>query len=249
MKRSHITLVAAAVVITAVMFGVYIISRDTSTLKFPDALERPDVNNTIISELVPLDINLPKPMFISWPRYKDVPNLEKPFGKPRLPFMVPAGTKNVAMGKPVFSSDDEPIFGRIEMVTDGRKEGVEGNYVELSPGLQRVTIDLGDSYNIYAVLLWHNTRHIWVYYDVIVQISDDPDFITNVRTLFNNDIDNSAGFGVGVDKHYIEIHEGKLIDTGGVRGRYIRFYSNGSSCNELNHYVEVEVYGKPAKSG
>jgi hypothetical protein len=80
---------------------------------------------------------------------------------------------------------------------------------------------------------------------VIVQVADDPDFITNVKTLFNNDIDNSAGLGIGKDMHYIETSEGKLIDAKGVEARYVRFYSCGSNANDLNNYIEIEVWGKP----
>jgi hypothetical protein len=47
--------------------------------------------------------------------------------------------------------------------------------------------------------------------------------------------------------HYVETSEGKLIDAKGVRVRYVRLYSNGNSSNELNHYIEVEVFGKPTK--
>ncbi|MBA7712477.1 hypothetical protein ES703_121454 [subsurface metagenome] len=82
---------------------------------------------------------------------------------------------------------------------------------------------------------------------MIVQVADDPDFITNVRTLFNNDIDNSAGIGVGDEMHYTETNEGRLIDAMGLKARYVRLYSNGNTSNDLNHYIEVEVYGKPVK--
>jgi hypothetical protein len=196
-------------------------------------------------KLVPLEIKLPKPLFISEPRYRNVPNLEKPLGKPRPPFLVPAGTRNVALRKTVYSTDKAPVIGKIEKVTDGRKEGTQSDFVEFHPGLQSVTIDLGRRYAIYAILLWHNTRHLWVYYDVVVQVADDPDFAANVRTLFNNDGDNSAGLGEGKDKHYVETNEGKLIDAHGVKARYVRLYSDGNSANEYNHYTEVEVYANP----
>jgi len=75
-------------------------------------------------KLVPINIKLPKPMFIGTPQNMKVPNLEKPLGKPRPPFLAPAGTKNVALNKPVTSSDEFPIIGEIEMVTDGDKEAV-----------------------------------------------------------------------------------------------------------------------------
>ena len=245
MKWPKITLIVLAVMITALMLCLNIINRDTLDVESTEESEQPVVNNTTISGLVPLDINLPKPMFMTGPFPSLLSNLEKPIGKPRPPFMVPLGTKNVALGKPVFSSDDQPIIGEIKMITDGDKEAGKSSYVELSPLLQYVTIDLKSEHNIYAIVIWHYHRRHRVYYDVVVQVANDPDFI-NIRTLFNNDIDNSAGFGIGTDKHYIEINEGKLIDAGGICGRYIRLYSNGNSDNDLNHYIEVEVYGKPA---
>ena len=79
-----------------------------------------------------------------------------------------------------------------------------------------------------------------------MQVSDDPTFKTGVTTLFNNDANNDLGFGAGKDYAYIETYEGKLIDAKGVKGRYVRLYSNGNTTNKLNHYIEVEVFGKPA---
>jgi hypothetical protein len=196
------------------------------------------------AKLVPLDIKLPKPMFVGTPTNIDVPNLEKPLGRPRPPFMVPEGTKNVALKKPVTSSDEQPVIGELSMVTDGDKEAAEGSFVELGPGLQYVTIDLKGRYTIYAIVVWHYHKQAVVYHDVIVQVADDKDFISNVHTVFNNDINNSAGLGVGKDMSYVETAEGKLIDAKGVQGRYVRLYSRGNTSNDLNHYCEVEVYGK-----
>jgi hypothetical protein len=198
-------------------------------------------------QLVPIDIKLPKPMFVGTPTNIAVPNLEKPLGKPRAAFLAPAGTRNVAAGKPVTSSDELPTIGELTMVTDGDKDASEGSYVELGPKLQYVTIDLKSQNTIYAVVMWHFHKQAVVYHDVVVQVADDPDFVTNVRTIFNNDIDNTAGRGVGKDMSYIETSEGKLIDAKGVQGRYVRLYSRGNTANELNHYIEVEVYGKPVK--
>ena len=196
---------------------------------------------------VPIDIKLPKPMFVGTPQDTRVPNLEKPLGKPRPPFYAPVGVKNVAFEKPVTSSDEEPIIGEIEMITDGDKEAADGSYVELGPFRQDITIDLEAEYEIYAILCWHYHKQDRVYFDVVVQVADDPDFITNVTILFNNDIDNSAGLGVGKDKHYTETAEGRLIAGKGIVARYVRLYSNGNNSNDLNHYIEVEVFGKPAE--
>ena len=199
--------------------------------------------------LVPIDIKLPKPMFVGTPTDTKVPNLEKPLGKARPPFLAPEGTKNVALGKPIASSDEEPIIGEIEMITDGDKEAADGSYVELGPFVQNVTIDLGAMYEVYAIVAWHYHKQARVYFDTVVQVADDADFITNDKIVFNNDIDNSAGLGVGKDMHYMETNEGKLFDvlSQGIKARYVRLYSNGNTSNDLNHYIEVEVYGKPVQ--
>jgi len=195
----------------------------------------------------PIPIELPKPMFEGTPQNLAVPNLQKPLGRPRDPFLAPAGVTNVARDKPVASSDEEPIIGELEQVTDGNKEGAEGNFVELGPGVQHVTIDLGAPHEIYAILFWHFHKQARAYLDVVVQVADDADFTQNVRTLFNNDQGNASGLGAGKDMNYVETAEGKLVDGKGSLARYVRLSSNGSNANDLNHYVEVEVFGRPAK--
>lgn len=194
-----------------------------------------------------LELELPKPMFVGTPKNIRSPNLERVTGKKRGDFYVPVGTELLSLDKPVISSDMEPVIGEIDFVTDGEKSGEEGYYVELGPGLQYVQIDLEGSYNLHAILIWHYHSQARVYRDVVVQVSDDPDFIEDVTTVFNNDHDNSAGLGIGRDKEYIETNEGRLIDPKGVEARYIRLYSKGNTSNDMNHYVEVEVYGKPVK--
>src|SRR5205809_822628 len=82
-------------------------------------------------------------------------------------------------------------------VTAGQKEGTEGSWVELGPGVQWVQIDLEKEATIYGILLWHQHADPRVYRDVIVQISNDPEFKKDVVTVFNNDQDNSAGLGAG----------------------------------------------------
>jgi len=130
------------------------------------------------------------------------------------------------------------------MITDGDKEADDGSFVELGPLLQHITIDLEGTYEIFAIVVWHYHQNPQVYFDVVIQVADDSDFITNVRTLFNNDTDNSTGLGVGTDLHYVETNKGELIDIKGSKARYVRLYSNGNNNNDLNHYIEVEVYGK-----
>jgi formylglycine-generating enzyme required for sulfatase activity len=197
-------------------------------------------------KLVPVETGLPRPIFTETPQDMRVPNLAPVQKEPGPPFLAPLGTTNVALGKPVSASDEEPIIGGLEMITDGDKEATDGSYVELGPLLQQVTIDLQAECEIYGIRAWHYHKVPRAYFDVIVQIADDPDFTRGVRTIFNNDMDNSAGLGVGADRHYIDTCFGQLFDARGMQGRYVRLYSRGSSANDLNHYIEVEVYGKPA---
>lgn len=248
MKAMNLRLAAAALIMIAALVGAHQFFKldETSVVGEMEYIGIFEMGPEAPA-MAPLQIELPKPMFVGTPQDMKVPNLEKPLGHPRRPFLAPVGTTNVALGKPVSSSDQEPIIGEIEMITDGDKEAADGSYVELGPMLQHVTIDLEAEHRIYAVVVWHYHKQARVYFDTIVQVADDPDFITDVRTVFNNDIDNSAGFGIGKDKHYSETNEGKLIDAKGVTGRHVRLYSAGNTSNDLNHYIEVEIYGIPVK--
>jgi hypothetical protein len=186
-------------------------------------------------------------MFVGTPRNIKTPNLEVVTGKPRAPFFVPKGTKLLSLKKAVTSSDMQPVIGELSFISDGEKAGEDGYFVELGPGKQWVQIDLGASSTIAAVLVWHYHSQARVYRDVVVQIADDKDFLKGVTTIYNNDHDNTSGLGIGKDKEYIETNEGRLIDARGAKGRFVRLYSSGNTSNDMNHYVEVEVYGSPAK--
>lgn len=195
--------------------------------------------------LVELELKLPKPAFKGTPTNAPTgANLEAPRKGPRPPLKVPAGVKNVALKRPVTASDKDPIIGSLKLVTDGEKEAKEGSYVELGPGVQWLEIDLGESRPIYGIVIWHFHMTPRVYRDVVVQVSDDKDFVKDVTTVFNNDHDNSAGRGVGSEKEYWDTFEGKLLDAKGAKGRYVRCHSNGSTGDDMNHYTEIEVYAK-----
>jgi len=192
----------------------------------------------LAEDKIALKTDLPDPLFVGTPVPINVPNLE-PKLKKWPDFEVPSGTVNLAKGKKVTSSDSEPVVGTTDLVTDGDKAGDEGSWVELSSGRQWVQIDLAKAATIYAVVVWHFHSQERVYRDVVVQVSDDPKFESGVTTIY----DNSAA---GKDHPYVESYLGKLMDAKGVKGRYIRLYSNGNTTNKMNHYIEVEVFGKPA---
>jgi hypothetical protein len=240
------SVLSAGTVATLVVSGFFMIpNTQAAPAKKAPVRKAPAKKPAANAGLVPLKIALPKPQFVGTP--KNIPagtTVEKPTGKPRPTFYVPKGTSNLAFKKPVTSSDMFPIIGTLDLVTDGDKEAVDGSWVELGPGTQWVQIDLGKSANIYAVLLWHYHGEARVYRDVVVQVSDNKDFITGVKTIFNNDQNNSAGQGIGKDREFFEVAEGRLIKGNGAKGRYVRLYSAGNTSDEQNHYIEVEVYGK-----
>ncbi len=197
------------------------------------------------TQMVPLTLELPKPMFVGTPEnLSGIENLEVDTKKPRPPFYAPQGTRNLALNKPVTCSEMDPITGTLKMIVDGVKDAPEGRVVELGPFEQWVVIDLEAEHELYAIVFWHFHRNARVYHDVVVQVSTDPEFATNVTTLFNNDSDDSLGLGAGRDQHYIDKAEGKLVDAKGTKARYVRLWSQSNNQNDYSHYVEVEVHGK-----
>ena len=197
--------------------------------------------------MVPLILDLPTPAFKGVPASLQLgPKVELPSDTPRPPLMVPQGVKNIARGSRLTTSDKNVSGSALAKLTDGRKEASENAIIYLRKGSQWVQMDLGKPHEIYAIVIWHSHNSAKVYHDVVVQVADDSEFSGNVRTLFNNDSNNSSGLGVGSDFEYVETYEGKLIDTKGEVGRYVRFHSKGSTESGLNEYTEIEVYGMPA---
>lgn len=197
--------------------------------------------------LVPLKIKLPDPVFSGTP--KDAPagvDMEPMPTKPPT-FMVPADVRNIAPGKRITSSDKSAPSSALLKLTDGNKDATEDGVLLLRKGLQWVQFDLGAPNEIFVIAIWHAHDIAKVYRSVIVQVADDPDFTTNVRTVYNNDRDNSSGIGAGTDRQYFETFMGKMIDAKGVKARYVRLYSHGSTDSAMNEYTEVEIYGRPAK--
>lgn len=195
-----------------------------------------------MSGSMPLVTDIPSEVIEGTPQPIKVQNLEvAPASAPVL--MVPEGTTLLSAGKEVTGSDDFPIIGELSYITDGDKDAGEGYFVELMDGLQWVQIDLEAPAELSAIWLWHYHSQARAYHDVIVQVSNDPEFETGVTTLFNNDYDNSADLGRGTAKPYVDSRFGKLVDAKGTEAQYVRLYSDGNTANDMNHYIEVEVYG------
>jgi hypothetical protein len=201
-------------------------------------------------DMVPLALKLPAPAFKGTPKdFKLDPNVEPLSDKPRAPMMVPPGLKNISADSKVkiTCSDKNVPADNLAKLNDGDKDASDQSIIFLRKGTQWVQMDFGSPQEIHALVIWHAHNMAKVYHDIIVQVADDADFIENVRTIFNNDSDNTSGLGVGTDREYFETYEGKLVNAKGVKARYVRFYSKGSTESALNEYTELEVYGRPAK--
>ncbi|HWN96445.1 MAG TPA: hypothetical protein VNT99_15555 [Methylomirabilota bacterium] len=195
----------------------------------------------------PLKLNLPLHTLKGTPEDLPAgPNVEPPSDKEPTPLQVPKGVVNVAAGKTV-SSSVPPFLGELKQITDGKKEAFDDDAVEMKKGVQWVQVDLGQSFAIHAVAMWHDHRYVQVMHDVILQVSDDAEFKSGVTTLYNNDVDNTAGFGVGTDREYFEMQWGRVVPGKGIKARYVRGYSKGSNQSALNCWQEIEVYALPAK--
>jgi len=193
---------------------------------------------------VPLIIKYPKALFIGTPVPMNEPNICKPTGKPPETPMMPVGTVNLALGKLVTSNGS---LKDLDMITDGDKRGDDGRDVSIGTGLKWVQIDLEAACSISAIGVWHYHKQARAYRDVVVHVSNDPDFIES-KTIFNADHDNSSGLGIGEDMGYVETRHGKLIWCATPQTvRYVRLYSKGNTSSDFNHYIEVEVYGRKPK--
>ena len=204
------------------------------------------------ADKVALKIEFPPPHSSGTPKEIKSDNLEPDPGpgKFRPPIMVePEFTKKLTTEDTKVTTSEEAVTGENEYVVDGDKTPDATSMLQLPGGVQWVQLDLGAEHDISAVCVWHDQGDERVYKDVIVQISNDEKFLKDVVTVFNNDHDDSAKLGKkGTDKEYRERNEGRpvsaMVDDKPTKGRYVRCYSNGSTSEPVNNYIEIEVFGK-----
>ena len=199
------------------------------------------------AEKVAIKFELPPPHSSGTPKEIKSDNLEPDPGpgKLRAPIMVePEFTKKLTTENTKVTTSEEAVTGDNDYVVDGDKTPDATSMLQLPGGLQWVQLDLGAEHTIAAVCVWHDQGDERVYKDVIVQISNDANFVDGVKTIFNNDHDNTAKLGKGTDKEYRERNDGRPMDAKLTKGRYVRCYSNGSTSEPVNNYIEIEVFGK-----
>jgi len=159
---------------------------------------------------------------------------------------------NAALNKSAIGSEGALALDP-KAINDGIVSDSDTAISGVGEGIQWAQIDLAKSYDVNKVNLWHYFADGRTYHDVIVQLSNTQDFSSGVTTVFNDDKDNSAGFGIGSDVEYAETLQGKTIHFNTINARYIRLYTNGltkplTDLNNpgqnlpYNHYVEVQVW-------
>jgi hypothetical protein len=151
-----------------------------------------------------------------------------------------SGSTNLAAGKTFTGS----TLTSAAAITDGitNDSSYPNGYGTVTSGAQSIQVDLGASYDLGKVKVWHYYPDGRTYHDVIVQLSNDSTFATGVTTVFNNDTNNSAGQGTGTDAEYAETSAGKDIVFSPVNARYVRLWTNGSTANTYGHYMEVQIF-------
>jgi hypothetical protein len=219
----NITVIVAVCFLAATLFAADSAEKEALKLQFPNAT------------LKGTPEDLPKG-----------PGIEPDSDKEPPVLMIARGAKLVSVGKPATSSV-KPYSGDLGQITDGKKEAFDYDTVEIKKGSQWVQVDLGETFAIQAIAIWHDHRYIQAVHDVIVQVSDDPEFKTGVTTLYNNDTDNSSGLGIGTDREYFERQFGRVFDGKSAKSRYVRGYTNGSHLSPVNGWQEIEVYALPVK--
>ena len=156
------------------------------------------------------------------------------------------GNVNLALGKTVTAAEGMPTDG-LNLVTDGSvARGWERSYMyhtfpeaEDTETKPYITVDLGESFDIGKVVYfgvlppdagYYNTSH-----NMVIQVSNDPTFKDeSTKTVYNTDVNNFFGLGVGTDiaGQYQEpqnTEAGITVEFETTNARYIRYYQHGST--------------------
>ena len=153
--------------------------------------------------------------------------------------------ENIALGKRITGSMNLPLEGKYGFLCDGNRSA--DAFLTLGPEEQWVQVDLGENYELFGLIVWHEYGSASIYRDVVIQVSKDASF-ASATTVFNNDHDSSASYSraVGSDPAYVESNYGRIVEMKGDVGRFVRIYSNGSTRDEMSRFVELEVFGRRA---
>ena len=153
------------------------------------------------------------------------------------------GMRNVAFGRSVSQSGDAEYDADSSKATDGNLRNGAWDIAPAENQTRYAQVDIGEPWNIDSLRVWHEARddRRVRYKDVVFRLSTTADFSRDVTTVFNNDLDDSAGLGRGGDGEYDETETGKIVHFPPTRARYIRLYSHGNLYDVQNRLSEVMV--------
>ena len=126
------------------------------------------------------------------------------------------------------------IHGTPNILTDGKavSSGME-TYVNRGYSTDgqpvKATLDLGDVYMVNEIVVWHYEGRS--YYDTIVEVSEDG---ITWHTIFDSKVNGT----------YAETSAGKKHSFPERPVRYVRDGIRGSTVNNDNHWVEIQVFAK-----
>lgn len=102
-------------------------------------------------------------------------------------------------------------------------------YYTIGAGLQSITVDMGASYGVSKITLWHYFADNRIFNNTKTEVSADG---VNWTTVYDSSISGT----------YVETADGKTITFPARNIRYIRDWSNGSSADSNNHWIEVKAF-------
>lgn len=152
---------------------------------------------------------------------------------------LPFGCRLLSHGCKVTSGDPKPR-GDLQWITDGDRTSTAGREVVLAPGKQWVQLDLGSSYDVHCVWVWHYHRGPMIVRGMKVEVADEE--TGPWRLIYTVEPDACCASSL-----YEEAHTGYPITMPRremAPARYVRLWSEGSDDLPDNYYAEVAVYGK-----
>ena len=105
-----------------------------------------------------------------------------------------------------------------------------GQHASIPSGLHYVQLDLGQTYWVDKVKVWHYALDGRTYNATKTQVSEDG---TNWVTVFDSAVSGT----------YAETAAGRTTTFTTQKVRYVRDYTNGNSVNAYDSWVEIEVWG------
>jgi len=138
--------------------------------------------------------------------------------------------KNLALAKPVTASYERPTHGKFAFLTDGKLNDHVGHGVK---GRVWMQVDLGQVTELAHLRLWHYFRDRRTYHHNKVALSPTGEFKGEETIVFDSDKEGE----------YPESGKGRVFSFDPVQARYIRNWTDASTGNVGNQWVELEAFG------